>query len=73
MHDEEWQNVGNADVGTLSSTTLTRDHYYRYARNLETGSLWIVAIKPHQDFGDAIARAQFVDRRGSWTSEPIEY
>ncbi len=72
MRDEEWQNVGNADVGNIMMT-VTRDHYYRYARNLETGSLWIVAIKPNQDFGDAIARAQFVDRRGSWTSEPIEY
>ena len=66
-----WRDEGNANVGGLS-TVFTRDHYYRYARNLETGALWIVAIKPHQDFGDAIAQAQFVDQRGAWTTQPVQ-
>lgn len=66
-----WIDQGNANVGGFN-TVFTRDHYYRYARNSDTGALWIVAVKPNQDFLDAIYQAQFVDRRGSWTTEPIE-
>jgi hypothetical protein len=69
---EEWSDQGTANVGGIMNS-ISNDYYYRYARNLETGALWIVAIKPHQDFGDAIARAQFVGRHGGWTSEPVEY
>ena len=65
-----WRDEGTANVGGIR-TTFQREHYYRYARD-GNGYLWIVAIKPHQTFGDAIANAQFVDRRGDWTTEPVE-
>jgi hypothetical protein len=66
-----WKDEGTANVGGFM-TTFRREHYYRYVRELGTGALWILAIEPQQSFTDAIANAQFVDRRGDWTTEPIE-